>query len=130
MKQLFSYTLFIVTLIISITAISTSVCNDYLSIPDNRLADISNTATIPLEKDYSFNMLDIPFIPVGLNKISNPGVPISVIKAGNNSHCKLKSYFLRLTLQQLSTNRDIYISLCSQKEKDGYYLFTLRKLLI
>jgi hypothetical protein len=104
-------------------------------VPDNNAcmlqtaAGTHNTDSSP-ENVCFFMMPDSPCTSAGLNNISNPRVPVLFIKTVNNPYDTLKSCFSKLTDQQIHIIKSAFFSHYSKKEKDGYYIYTLRKLLI
>lgn len=95
----------------------------------NLFVGTNDTDSLP-EDGYFFMMPDTPFTPAGLNNISNSRVPVSFIKTVNNPYYTLKSCFSSLTHQQAHIIKSTFFSHYAKKEKDGYYIYTLRKLLI
>ncbi|MDR1380230.1 MAG: hypothetical protein LBJ47_01995 [Tannerella sp.] len=73
---------------------------------------------------------DAPFIPAGLNSIPGSRVPFSFFKTVNNPYNTLKSCLLNLIHRKIHIIRTAFFLHYSKKEKDGYYIYALRKLLI
>ncbi|MCL1821208.1 MAG: hypothetical protein FWG22_00125 [Prolixibacteraceae bacterium] len=130
MKRFFSYSSLIVVLITGLAFIN-------VHLPENGIA--ASGAKTEIIDEVSFPSEDIPFYAVyralmaqgGLsNRISCPRLPVTMLNTDSGSSFMLKSYFSSIKRRQLSSVRTIYISFRSQKEKDGYYLYALRKLLI
>lgn len=66
-----------------------------------------------------------------LSRIHTPRILTSIVKIGNqNNFCKLNLVFSQLIHRRLHTVKSVFVALCSQKEKDGYYLYTLCRLRI
>lgn len=118
-------------LILSVTIINVNAWERNLIIENNQLANSGNDADAPLKKDYFFTSFDALFVSVGLNNLpSIPRVPINTTKTGDNLHQLLNHCFSQLAFLQLFTTKTTYVSLCSQKGDEGYYIYALRKLLI
>ncbi len=131
MKRFFLYNLFTVILLLGVTVVSTTVWEKSLTSKTYPLNSINNEIPAdPLEKTFFFTVHDSPAIPAGLTKISNPRVPVSIIRTGHNPYGILKFYFSQITQNQLYTTGYTFVSHYSKKEYDGYYIYTLRKLLI
>jgi hypothetical protein len=125
MKQFFSYGLLTAALLLHVAVINTHVPVRDASV----FSHAGDTGHDP-EEGHSYIMPEAPFIPAGLNSISNPRIPVFFFKTVNNPYNTLQSCFLNLTIRQIHITRSAYFSHYSKKEKDGYYLYALRKLLI
>jgi hypothetical protein len=82
------------------------------------------------EESCFYLMPDAPPVPVGLNSEPGSRVPVFSLKTVNNPYSTLKSCFSNLTHQQIHIIRSVFFLHYSKKEKDGYYIYALRKLLI
>jgi hypothetical protein len=129
MKRFFSYGLLIAALILSVVMTSTRVWKKDLTSRNSQFVYLSHNAS-PSGKTYFLTIPDTPSVPAGLNLLSNSRLPVIIAQAENNPYSMLKSCFSKRTIQQLNTTKAIYISLYSQKEKEGYYIYALRKLRI
>ncbi|MDR0395547.1 MAG: hypothetical protein LBH77_10360 [Tannerella sp.] len=129
MKRLFSCGLLLATFILSAVVMSTHVWKKDLITGNIRSVYLSPDAS-PFGKDCFFIVPDTPPVPAGLNLSSHPRLPVIIAKAGNNPYRMLKFCFSKRTDQQLNTTQTNYTVLYAQKEKEGYYIYALRKLLI
>ncbi|MDR1116108.1 MAG: hypothetical protein LBL33_08205 [Tannerella sp.] len=129
MKRFFSYSLSAVALVIHVAMVRTHVPVNDACMQANPFVGMNDTDSLP-EDGYFFMMPDTPFIPAGLNNISNSRVPVSLIKTVNNPYYTLKSCVSSLIHQQIHIIELAFFSYYAKKEKDGYYIYALRKLLI
>ena len=129
MKRLFSYGLLVAALVLSFAMTGSHIWKKDLTIRNNQFVYLSHDAS-QSGKDCFLTVPDTPSVPAGLNIYSNSRLPVIIAKAENNPYSMLKSCFSKRTNQQLNTIKAIYTTLYSQKEKEGYYIYALRKLLI
>lgn len=130
MKQFFSYSLLIAAFVVHIVMIKTRVPANDICRQTNLFADAHRAGASP-EKSCFFLTPDAPFaLAGGVNHLSNPRTPVSFIKTVHNPCNTLETCFSSLTSRQIHILRDLFFSHYSKKEKDGYYIYALRKLLI
>jgi hypothetical protein len=133
MKRLLSYGLPVAALILHIAVISAYIPipgRDAGGVQNGRLCYSGDTDSTPSKEGRFYLMPDAPFIPVGLNSVPNSRVPVSFLKTVNHPYSTLKSCLSNLTHQQIHIIRSAFFLHYSKKEKDGYYIYALRKLLI
>lgn len=129
MKRFFTYSLSTIALILSVAAVSANVSETNLVIREYQAINSENAST-PSEDNYFFTVFENSFVPMGTQRVFNARIPLVVTKAENNSYFSRNTCFSQLTNQKLYTTKSIYVSLNAEKEKDGYYIYTLRKLRI
>jgi hypothetical protein len=129
MKRFFSCGLLFATFILSAAMMSTHVWKKDLTSGNVRSVYFAPDAS-PCGEDRFFILPDTPPVPAGLNLSSHPRLPVLITKTGNNPCRLFTSCFSHRTGQQLNTARTNYTLLYAQKEKEGYYIYALRKLLI
>ncbi|MDR1524388.1 MAG: hypothetical protein LBS79_03885 [Tannerella sp.] len=129
MKRFLSYGLLITALVAHVVMIKTRVPATDACMQTKLFAGTHNADSSP-EDGCFFIMPDTPFTSAGLNNISNSRVPVSFIKTVNNPYDTQKSCFSNLTDRQIHITKSTFFLHYSKKEKDGYYIYALRKLLI
>jgi hypothetical protein len=107
-----------------------AVISAYIPVKDTGVYRTGDTDTPSKEDGRFYIMPNAPFIPVGLNSLPNSRVPVFFLKTVNNPYSTLKSCLSNLTRQQIYIIRSAFFLHYSKKERDGYYIYALRKLLI
>ena len=82
------------------------------------------------DNNYFLKAPDTPLAAISFQNISQVRVPVVIVKTENNPFFMLKSCFSSIIHRQFQTTQFINTAVYTQMEKDGYYIFALRKLLI
>ena len=126
-----SYTLLLFSAIMLNVATITQLI--YQPVSDNFTFQLSTTNpdnhTSPDTHHY-FNAPDTPLAPLSFQHTSQVRVPVSIVKTENNPFFMLKSCFTSIIHRQFQITQCINSSISTKLEKNGYYIFALRKLLI
>ncbi len=85
---------------------------------------------IPHQPPFAYGAPDHPCIPTGVNRTQPFHLPTTFVREYNGSNClRLSCCALSVSLM-LGVTRVTFLSLHAEKEYSGYYLYSLRKLLI
>ena len=132
MKHFFSYSLLVVTLMLGVATFGaklwekcTVTCQAVnLSIDDE-------TSSVPRATDCFLHRSDAAGIPAGLNRLPQFRVYSNAERTGHNEFHQLRIVCRTQSVaQQLHITLSAYRCLFAEREKTGYYIYTLRKLLI
>lgn len=132
MKKLLPYIFFAAVLALCLAAVGTPPERGVRAGAGVVLRSVPDSAQEPDEgqaKQYFTAAEAVPGSAAG--RIQTSRVPASVFKsAGGDAFSKLKMLFSRRTHSRFQIVATTYSSYYSRKEKDGYYIYALRKLLI
>jgi hypothetical protein len=130
MKRFFPCGLFVATLISGVVMTGVHGWQKDLTVRNSPPA--SSTHDGPATgQDVFLTVPDMPSVPApGWNTSSHSRLPVITVKAENHPYSLLKICFSKRISRRLSATRAVYTALSSQKEKEGYYLYALRKLRI
>ncbi len=129
MKYFSTCGLLVATLILSVVMTGTHGWKKDLTIRNNQFVYVSHDDS-PSGKDCFLITPDTPSVPAGLNMLPHPTLPVIIAKTENNPYGMQHACFSRQTNRQLNITKINYTSLYSQKEKEGYYIYALRKIRI
>jgi len=105
----------------------------YQPVSDNftfQLLTTNPNNPIPPDTQQYFKAPDTPLAPLSFQHTSQVRVPVSIVKTENNPFFMLKSCFTSIIHRQYQITQFINTSISTKLEKNGYYIFALRKLLI
>ncbi|MCC8145141.1 MAG: hypothetical protein LIO93_01605 [Bacteroidales bacterium] len=121
----------LILMMLSIASLSAGLCEeDPISFRTVHFSENNKTETFPLNNGFSFTERDTSSVPVGFRMMCYPRSVLKISKTGNHSFRMLKYCFSLLTNRQLYTTKLTFATQYSQKEKNGYYIYELQKLLI
>ncbi|MDD5184473.1 MAG: hypothetical protein PHS84_04340 [Paludibacter sp.] len=88
--------------------------------------------SVPIQPASGFSNNDF-FLAVGLGNgqpglVTSPSLPLRIIPSFSDS--SRINYLVQLQLQQFAVSNTIFLLQSSLKQRNGYYLYHLRKLLI
>ena len=127
MKRLLTYCLLAATLVLGAVALYATACED-AAVPT--AAGCDRTHSCPDHNTLAFDLPDQAGIPAGLNRAPHFRTPTSLTREETGSHHWRTACCSQLISLQLYTTRTTVLTLHAEREKAGYYLYTLRKLLI
>lgn len=133
MKRFITNSLLAIAFILGMSAMGVNVWenvwNDDVIIQDYQAIN-NDKASSPLDNNYFFD-IDEPFISAGLDRTANSRIPTTkVVDTQGSNHLLRAMSHSKLAFQQLYTTKSIYDSFYAEKRMSGYYLYTLRQLLI
>ena len=126
MKRLLTYCLLAATLVLGAAAL----CTPAWEADPVAVTGCDRTHSIPCHHDFAFDLPDQAGIPAGLNRAPHFRTPTNLAREETGSHHLRTACCSQLVSLQLCTTRSAFLTLHAEKEKAGYYLYTLRKLLI
>lgn len=135
MRKDFLYGWFVAVLMLALAAVGVHTNTDHgsvlLSGPEKQLASFNDLGSEPLPADYHISNAEATFGHL-LNRMQSSSRIITSVSgtATHNSFHRLNLALSQVICRRLHAVKTLFTIHYSQKAKDGYYIYVLRKLLI